>query len=208
MDTKNDIDIRIVDFLTGSTDAETIRALEEWVRSSRENRDYFFSQCECWIAAIDADSAARYDAEKAFEQFKLRTGIHGRSRRLSPWVPWVAAAAITVIASVFAFLTGKKAVQAIVLDQSMLNLNYKDTFKIGAEIYPADAANTVVYWTSSNEKAVTVDTNGTVHAVGRGTALVTCSSADGFASAECQVRVDYTLRQWVTMVLLFGWLWY
>ena len=93
MDTKNDIDIRIVDFLTGSTDAETIRALEEWVRSSRENRDYFFFQCECWIAAIDADSAARYDAEKAFEQFKLRTGIHGRSRRLSPWVPWVAAAA-------------------------------------------------------------------------------------------------------------------
>lgn len=111
MDTKNDIDIRIVDFLTGSTDAETIRALEEWVRSSRENRDYFFFQCECWIAAIDADSAARYDAEKAFEQFKLRTGIHGRSRRLSPWVPWVAAAAITVIASVFAFHTGKKAVQ-------------------------------------------------------------------------------------------------
>ena len=90
----------------------------------------------------------------------------------------------------------------------MLNLNYKDEAKIAADIYPADAANQVVYWTSSNEKAVIVDTNGTVHAVGRGTAVVTCTSADGFASSECQVRVDYTLEQWVTKILLFGWLWY
>lgn len=111
MDTINDIDIRIVDFLTGSKDAETIRALEDWVRSSRANKDYFITQCECWIAAIDADSVARYDAEKAFEQFKLRTGIRSRKRRLSPWIPWVAAAAIALFASVFAFRTGEKAVQ-------------------------------------------------------------------------------------------------
>ena len=105
-------------------------------------------------------------------------------------------------------IPGKKGIQSIVLDQTMVNLYYKDELKIGAEIYPADAANTVVYWTSSNERAVIVDTNGTVHAVGRGTATVTCTSADGQASSQCQVRVDYTLKQWVTMVLLFGWLWY
>ena len=105
-------------------------------------------------------------------------------------------------------IPGKKNVQSIVLDQTIVNLYYKDELKIGADIYPADAANTVVYWTSSNEKAVIVDTNGTVHAVGRGTSVVTCTSADGYASSQCQVRVDFTLKQWVTMVLLFGWLWY
>ena len=66
----------------------------------------------------------------------------------------------------------------------------------------------IVYFTSSDERVVTVEANGTLHAVGKGQAIVTCTSADGFASSECQVRVDYTPKQWVTMILLFGWLWY
>jgi uncharacterized protein YjdB len=62
-------------------------------------------------------------------------------------------------------------------------------------------------WTSSNEKAVTVDTNGTVHAVGEGIATVTAESADGFARSECVVSVKLTWRQWLTKYLLFGWAW-
>lgn len=110
MDTINDIDIRIVDFLTGNMDAENLRALEVWVRSSRTNRDYFITQCECWISAIDVDSAARYDAEKAFEQFKLRTGIRKRAQRRLSWLPWAAAAVIALFVSVFAFRSGEKSV--------------------------------------------------------------------------------------------------
>lgn len=111
MDAINDIDLRIVDFLTGSKDADTIRALEDWVRRSQANRDYFITQCECWISAIDADSAARYDAQTAFEQFKLRTGIGSRSHRHRLWISWAAAAAIALLAFVFAYHTGKTTVQ-------------------------------------------------------------------------------------------------
>ena len=105
-------------------------------------------------------------------------------------------------------IPAKATVQALVLDQSLLNLTYKDSAKIGVEVYPAGADIPILYWNSSDEKVAAVDSNGTVHAVGRGTAVVTCSSADGVTSGECRVTVQYTFRQWLTMIFLFGWIWY
>lgn len=94
------------------------------------------------------------------------------------------------------------------LDRAELKLNYKDSARLSAEILPADASDTGLVWTSSDESVATVDGQGNVYAAGRGEAVVTCASADGNASSACMVAVSYTAWQWIVVYILFGWLWY
>ncbi len=103
-------------------------------------------------------------------------------------------------------IAGQKGVQAIVLSEALLEMYYKEDRKLTAEIFPADADNPILLWSSSDKRVVTVDTDGTIHAVGGGTAVVTCASADGQASGECAVRVKLTFRQWLAYIFLFGWI--
>lgn len=96
-------------------------------------------------------------------------------------------------------------VTGIALTPAVVEMTYQDSTVLQWTVYPADAANTMVNWETSDSDVVTVDTNGTVHAVGGGTATVTCTSADGFAKTECVVHVKLTLRQWIQRYILFGW---
>ncbi len=105
-------------------------------------------------------------------------------------------------------IPGKIAAHTVILVPSLLSMAYKDTAVLSAEIYPQGADDSIVYYSSSDEKVATVDTDGTVHAVGRGSAVITALSADGQASAQCPVTVDFTPKQWAIKILLFGWIWY
>ena len=93
-------------------------------------------------------------------------------------------------------------------DPAELHLAYKASACLYAEILPADAYDTGLTWTSSDESVATVDAQGNVYAAGRGTAVITCASADGNASGTCEVTVRYTFLQWLIMLILFGWIWY
>ncbi|GKX67628.1 Ig-like domain-containing protein [Inconstantimicrobium mannanitabidum] len=63
-----------------------------------------------------------------------------------------------------------------------------DTLK--ATINPSNATNSAVKWTSSNTKVVTVDQNGNIKAVGKGTAVITVTTVDGQKVAKCNVTVN------------------
>ena len=89
---------------------------------------------------------------------------------------------------------------ALKLSNKTLTLTYKATQKL-------TASEKDVTWSSSNEKVVQVDANGTLTAAGRGTATVTATASDG-RTAACTVTVRFTVWQWLIMILLFGWLWY
>ncbi|MDE6369416.1 MAG: Ig-like domain-containing protein, partial [Muribaculaceae bacterium] len=57
-------------------------------------------------------------------------------------------------------------------------------------VLPDYAGNRNVTWKSSDEKIVTVDANGTIKAIGSGSAVITATAADGSGvSASCQVNV-------------------
>ena len=59
-----------------------------------------------------------------------------------------------------------------------------------ATVQPEDATNKAVTWTSSDSAVATVDQNGVVTALARGTAVITATAADGRgASASCTVTV-------------------
>lgn len=94
------------------------------------------------------------------------------------------------------------------LNASELKLTYKSSAALSAEVLPSEASNKELIWSSSDDKVVTVDKEGNIYASGRGTAVVTLSSADGNASSTCTVTVKYTFWQWLIVIFLFGWIWY
>lgn len=110
-------------------------------------------------------------------------------------------------------LLGEQTIPALVRAESCnlppaLTLHYKDTYKVPVLLQPEDTTNRELIWTSSDAGVLTVAADGTLTAVGRGTAVVTCASADGGAAASCAVSVGYTPVQWIIKILLFGWIWY
>jgi uncharacterized protein YjdB len=58
-----------------------------------------------------------------------------------------------------------------------------------AVVLPVDATNKDVTWTSSKPGVATVDTKGTVTAVGVGETVITVKTADGDFTATCTVTV-------------------
>ncbi|MDE7427284.1 MAG: C10 family peptidase [Muribaculaceae bacterium] len=65
-----------------------------------------------------------------------------------------------------------------------------DSFTVEATVLPADAFDTSVTWSSSNEEVATVDSTGTVTAVAEGDATITATTINGLtATVEITVTV-------------------
>ena len=83
-----------------------------------------------------------------------------------------------------------KAVENITLNETELSLYVKDTATLTATVLPPNAYNTQVTWSSSDDTIATVDQNGLVTAVSKGTATITATAADSQgAKATCTVTV-------------------
>ena len=80
-------------------------------------------------------------------------------------------------------------VKSVSLNKSTLNLvlGYSET--LIATVYPSNATNKNVSWSSSNPNIAFVNENGVVTANGIGTATVTVTTDDGGFTAECTVTV-------------------
>ncbi|TBL71396.1 S-layer homology domain-containing protein [Paenibacillus thalictri] len=79
----------------------------------------------------------------------------------------------------------------VTLDQSSLNLFAGGTATLKATVAPDNASNKTVFWTSSNPKVATVDTNGVVKAVAVGSASITAQTLDGGFTAKTDVQVNF-----------------
>ena len=82
-------------------------------------------------------------------------------------------------------------VTGVTLNKTSTSLYVGDTETLTATVEPSDATNRAVTWTSSDSTVATVDQNGLVTALARGTAVITATAADGSgASASCTVTVS------------------
>ena len=85
-------------------------------------------------------------------------------------------------------------VTGVTLSQTQASLYYNrtpNTLTLTATVAPDNATNQAVNWTSSDSAVATVDQNGVVTALARGTAVITAAAADGSgASASCTVTVS------------------
>lgn len=82
----------------------------------------------------------------------------------------------------------------ITLNVSQLNLRIGDTSTIQASISPKKTTNKKVAYKSSNPNVASVDENGVVTALSRGSAEITATTTDvSNLSASCSVSVTYAL---------------
>lgn len=73
-----------------------------------------------------------------------------------------------------------------------------DTLTLKATVLPTDATDKSMEWSSDKESVATVDQNGTVKAVGNGTAIITVTTRDQGKTATCVI----TVAQWITIISL------
>lgn len=79
-------------------------------------------------------------------------------------------------------------VTSVSLDQPSATLEIPQTVNLYPTIYPSNATDQNVSWSSSNSSVATV-TNGVVKAVGFGDATITVTTEDGSFTADCSVSV-------------------
>lgn len=84
--------------------------------------------------------------------------------------------------------TTNVAVESITLSRDRVSINKGNTYTLKATINPSSATDKTLNWTSSNRRIATVDKNGKVKAVAKGTATITVTSKNG-KKATCKVTV-------------------
>ena len=100
-------------------------------------------------------------------------------------------------------LLGERALSALVptasctLELHEAALHPGETLSLSASVLPADATDTAVRFSSSDESVAVVDEKGLVTATGKGTATIRAETADGFCADECTISVSYTFVQWL-----------
>lgn len=81
------------------------------------------------------------------------------------------------------------AVENVSLDKKTLTVDIGESEKLTATVKPDNAANKNVTWSSNDEDVASVDANGRVTAISRGTATITVRTEDGNFAAQCKVTV-------------------
>lgn len=80
-------------------------------------------------------------------------------------------------------------VEAVELNKSSVTLSKGKTTTLKATIEPKNATIKDVTWSSSDKSIATVDKNGKVTAIKKGTAIITCKTMQGGYKATCVVKV-------------------
>ena len=91
------------------------------------------------------------------------------------------------------FTNRKVNASKVELNESQITLDSADNYQLSAYIYPSTASNKNVVWESSDPSVATVDDNGMVTALKKGTTKITVKSTDGSnVSDSCTVTVKNT----------------
>ena len=97
-------------------------------------------------------------------------------------------------------VTPKKSVSSVTLKKTSLTMQVGKTEILKVTVKPKNADIRNVIWTSSNTKVATVDSKGKVKAIGKGTATITATAADGSGkNAACKVTVVKKIVTGVTI---------
>ena len=80
-------------------------------------------------------------------------------------------------------------VTSIILDPTVLELAVGQTATVACNVYPVNATNPKVTWTSSNPKVASVSSDGVIKGVSVGEATITATTVQGGLSASCEVFV-------------------
>jgi len=80
-------------------------------------------------------------------------------------------------------------VNKIELSVSNLSIELGSTENISATVFPENASNKTIGWSTSDANVATVDNFGKILAIGIGSCSIIATSADGITTATCNVEV-------------------
>lgn len=80
-------------------------------------------------------------------------------------------------------------VTGVTLNKKSVSVNKGKSVKLTASVAPANAANKAVTWSSDKKNIATVDKNGNVKGIKKGTANITVTTKEGNFKAVCKVTV-------------------
>lgn len=80
-------------------------------------------------------------------------------------------------------------VETILFDKVTLSMMAGDTEMLGVTIYPYNATNPIIYWESSDNNIVSVDSLGNLTAISYGNAVISAHTSNGVYAVDCQVMV-------------------
>lgn len=87
-------------------------------------------------------------------------------------------------------VTVEALISNLILNLSNATLSEGETTQITVSVFPESANNKTLKWSSSNEAVATVDQDGKITAVAKGTAIITAKTTDGSnISATCKITV-------------------
>lgn len=105
----------------------------------------------------------------------------------------------TFYGDVKTFTTDIVPVQSVSLDKTEYTFHtIGNTLTLNATVFPSDATDKSVEWSSDKEDVATVDQNGKVTAKANGKAIITVTTKDQNKTASCEVEV----KQYVTSMTL------
>lgn len=96
-------------------------------------------------------------------------------------------------------------VTGVSLSSTSLNIYRYDIATLTATVYPSNATNKAVSWSSNKSDIVYVDSNGKITGLAEGSATITVKTADGGFSAQCYVTVKDDGHQAVDLGLSVKW---
>lgn len=91
-------------------------------------------------------------------------------------------------------VTVKIKTTGVALNRTSGNLYVTQTGTLTATVYPSNASNKKVEWTSSNTKIAVVDKNGNVTGIKTGTVYITATTVNGGYAASCKVTVKPIIK--------------
>ena len=102
----------------------------------------------------------------------------------------VAAAIVVIIVAVLLIVCRKIPVDALVVDKNELELVEKETYTVSCTVYPSNASDKTVVWTTSDDKVATVNEAGLVTAVAEGECTVKAESGEKSVEISIKVKKD------------------
>lgn len=127
-----------------------------------------------------------------------------------PLLIGIGAAILAIITALVIFLAIPKEIPAadIVVDPVSVELKEEEVATISCTVYPQDATDKTVIWTSSDEKIATVNELGTITAVGKGECVITaqCGEASKTIPVTVKTKIDFkALYESLDSDVKYGW---
>lgn len=103
----------------------------------------------------------------------------------------------------------KVSVTGVSLDQTWLELIEGESATLGATVFPENATDATVIWSSSDELVASVSDAGLVEALSPGSATISVTTSDGGFKAVCALTVNpliiYDIEKGLTPQAMPGW---